>query len=619
LLWQFFAHIGNLCPNRWLPVLSARVIVLPFLVEFLGLYVRVIKGLLMSRFTFWSRRSLAGIAVLGVLAALLAGVHPARLSRAFAADHSIEAEHGMVVSVSAPASDVGLEILKKGGNAVDAAVATAFALAVTYPQAGNIGGGGFMVVYPGGKADPVVIEYRETAPAAASKTMFSKNDSLYGHKVVGVPGTVRGLALAHQRFGKLPWKEVVLPAVRLADEGFVLGEYLANSLNAIVCTSKEFRELRRVYGKDNGSKDWEEGDVFVQKELGDTLRLIAEQGADTFYKGAIADQIAAEMKTGRGLITKADLAGYAAKVRQPIHGTYRGYDVYGPPPPSSGGICLVEMLNVLENFDLRKQGRWSPETLHLMIETMRRAYCDRARYLGDTDFVPIPERLTSKEYARELAVAINRDKATPSADLAKEVALAPEADSTTHLSVIDKDGMAVSNTYTLERSYGSRVVVRGAGFLLNNEMMDFNWQPGITNREGTIGTEANQIAPGKRMLSSQTPTIVARDGKVVLVTGSPGSRTIINTVLCVLVNVLDFDMDIRAAVDAPRLHHQWFPDVARFEGTSKLGTSVERLRQMGHSIQSTRQGDAHSIWVDPKTGRYFGAEDRRISGKAAGY
>jgi gamma-glutamyltranspeptidase/glutathione hydrolase len=525
----------------------------------------------------------------------------------------------MVVSVSGAGSEAGLEILKKGGNAVDAAVATAFALAVTYPQAGNIGGGGFMVVHPGGGAQPVVIDYRETAPAAATKTMFSKDGSWYGHKVVGVPGTVRGLALAHQRFGKLPWKEVVSPAVKLAEEGIIMSEYMANSLNWIVCSAKEFPELCRVYGKDGGKKDWQDGDILIQKDLAATLRLIAENGPDAFYTGAIADKIVAEMKAGNGLITRADLSAYQAKARRPVHGTYRGYDVYAPPPPSSGGICLVEMLNTLENFDLRAHSRFSAETLHLMIESMRRAYCDRARYLGDGDFVKVPAHLTSKEYARTLAHGIDLHKATRSEDLAKDIPLAREGDSTTHLSVIDKDGMAVANTYTLERSYGSRVVVRGAGFLLNDEMMDFNWRPGFTDRQGTIGTEPNQIAPGKRMLSSQTPTIVARGGKVVLITGSPGSRTIINTVLCVLVNVLDYEMDIRAAVDAPRVNHAWFPDTARFEGMREYARTVERLRQMGHTVQGTRQGDAHSIWVDPKTGHYWGAEDRRIHGKVASY
>jgi gamma-glutamyltranspeptidase/glutathione hydrolase len=538
-----------------------------------------------------------------------------------AGDKGHAAEHGMVVAVSPPGADVGLAILKKGGNAVDAAVATAFAMAVTYPAAGNLGGGGFMVVFPGGGAEPVVIDYRETAPAAATRTMFSKSDGWYGHKVVGVPGTVRGLALAHRRFGKLPWKDVVLPALRLAENGFTIDESLASSLNGVVNSSKEFPELCRVLGK---KTSWQAGDRLVQHDLGWTLRQIAEHGADVFYQGAIADRIVAEMQAGGGLITHADLEHYEARVRVPIHGTYRGYDVYGPPPPSSGGTCLVEMLNILENFDLRQYGRWSPETLHLMIEAMRRAYCDRARYLGDPAFTDarfqrVATRLLSKDYARELAHGIDRQHATRSADLAPDIRLAREGDSTTHFSVIDRNGMAVANTYTLERSYGSRVVVRGAGFILNDEMIDFNWQPGVTDRHGGIGTEPNQIAPGKRMLSSQTPTIVARNGKVVLVTGSPGSRTIINTVLCVVINVLDFDMDIRAAVDSPRLHHQWFPDQARFEGTEDYASAVRALRRMGHSVGGTRQGDAHSIWVDPHTGRYHGAADHRIAGKAAGY
>lgn len=539
--------------------------------------------------------------------------------RAVAAKPARPEKHGIVVAVSPPGADTGRAILQKGGNAVDAAVATAFAMAVTYPAAGNIGGGGFMLIYPaGGKTAPVVIDYREKAPRAAHKTMFTKKDSRYSAKAVGVPGTVRGLALAHAKFGKLPWKDLVMPAVHLAEEGFAIDAALADSLNWIVGTSPEFPELRRVFGKAGGGA-WEAGDRLVQKDLAKTLRLIADKGPDGFYKGAVAEMLAAEMKRGGGLITTADLAAYEAKARPPIHGTYRGYDVYGPPPPSSGGTCLVEMLNILENFDLRKQDRFSPQTLHLMIETMRRAYRDRARYLGDADFVKIPAFLTSKEYARKLAQSIDQHKATRSEDLAKDIPLAEEGDSTTHFSILDGDGMAVANTYTLERSYGSRLVVKGAGFVLNNEMMDFNWFPGKTTRRGGIGTAANQIAPGKRMLSSQTPTLVAKDGKVVLITGSPGGRTIVNTVLCVIVNAIDFDMDLQAAVDAPRLHHAWFPDTVSFEGTEKFAEVVKRLEAMGHSVRGRRQGDAHSIGRDRKTGKYIGAADRRIDGKVSGF
>jgi gamma-glutamyltranspeptidase/glutathione hydrolase len=467
--------------------------------------------------------------------------------------------------------------------------------------------------------EPVVIEYRETAPAAASKTMFAREASWYGHKPVGVPGTVRGMALAHQRFGRLPWRDLVLPAVRLAEQGFPINAELAGSLNGIVGSSSKFPELVRVLGKNGTCESWQAGDRLVQKDLARSLRLIAEQGADAFYRGPIADLIAAEMKAGGGLITRDDLAAYHANVRKPIHGTYRGYDVYAPPPPSSGGICLVEMLNILETFDLRQHGRWSVKTLHLMIEAMRRAYLDRARYLGDADFVAVPPHLTSKNHARSLARGIDLKRATRSQELAPELRLASEGDSTTHFSVIDRDGMAVANTTTLEQSYGSRVVVRGGGFLLNNEMIDFNWKPGVTDRQGGIGSDANLIAPGKRMLSSQTPTILVCKGRPVLITGSPGSRTIINTVLCVVVNVVDFDMDIRSAVDAPRLHHQWFPDVVRFEGASRFSETVQQLKAMGHQVVGNRQGDAHSIWLDPHTGRYRGAEDRRISGKVSAY
>jgi gamma-glutamyltranspeptidase/glutathione hydrolase len=528
-----------------------------------------------------------------------------------------EYRQGVVVSVAAAGSDVGLAILKDGGNAVDAAVTTAFALAVAHPAAGNIGGGGFMVIHPP-KGEPVVIEYRETAPAAATKTMFSKDESLFSLRVVGVPGTVRGLALAHQRFGKLPWKMLVDPAVKLARDGVILDEHHADSLNGVLSVSRDQSELQRVFARPDG-KAWAAGDKLVQPDLAKTLELIADQGPDAFYVGRIADLLVAEMKAGQGLISKEDLAGYKAIERQSIHGTYRGYDVYAPSPPSSGGICLVEMLNILENYPLKDHGRFAPETMHVMIESMRRAYCDRARFLGDPAFTKIPAHLTTKEHARMLARGIDLTRATPSAELAKDIPLAPEGDSTTHFSIIDKDGLAVANTYTLERSYGSHIVVKGAGFLLNNEMMDFNWQPGITTRQGTIGTDPNLIAPGKRMLSSQTPTILAKDGRVFLITGSPGSRTIINTVLNIVVNVVDYDMDVQAAVDAPRLHHPWFPDEVRFEERAAYPKSMAALRAMGHHIIGTRQGDAHSIMVNPKTGSYIGAADKRLSGKVSGY
>jgi gamma-glutamyltranspeptidase/glutathione hydrolase len=574
---------------------------------------------LMNKRKLSARTALALSAIL----ALTLAYAPSGTAQSPPAEH----RHGVVVSVSAPASDAGLHILKQGGAAVDAAVAVAFALAVTHPAAGNIGGGGFMLVHPP-KQTPVVFDYRETAPAAAHPTMFKKGEAGYGHRVVGVPGTVRGLALAHQRFGKLPWKTLVEPAARLAADGFLLDKHHADSLNAVLASAAKdartttpeiFAELLRVFGRPGGGK-WQPGDYLVQPDLAKTLRLIAELGPDAFYTGPVADQLVAEMQAGGGLITRDDLAKYRAIERRPIHGVYRGHDVYAPPPPSSGGICLVQMLNVLEHFEIAKHPRFAAETLHLLAEAGRRAYCDRARYLGDPAFTRIPTHLTSRDYAKKLASAIDLGKATPSEDLAPDLPLAAEGDSTTHFSIIDKDGLAVANTYTLERSYGARLVVKGAGFLLNNEMLDFNWRPGVTSRQGTIGTEPNRISPGKRMLSSMTPTIVAKDGTPLLVTGSPGGRTIINTVLGIVVSVIDYDMPIQQAIDAPRLHHQWFPDEIRFEGLKSHAAAVAGLQARGHRVAAAvKQGDAHTIWIDPKTGGYVGAADKRLSGKATGY
>lgn len=565
-----------------------------------------------------------------VMVGLVVAVGAARLAAQTKAP-LVEAERGMVVSVSPEASDAGVEVLRRGGNAVDAAVATALALAVTFPEAGNIGGGGFMMICPGPGQQPVCVEYRETAPAAVDQNTFVDLTAQTGHKVVGVPGTVCGLALAHEKFGTRPWAELCRPAIRLAEEGFAIDAVLAATLNRMVKSSaEEFPEFGRVFGKPGeDAAAWKVGDRLVQPELAGTLKRIAAEGADAFYHGAIAEQIVAEMRQGGGYITSGDLAAYRANVRKPVHGTYRGYDVYAPPPPSSGGTCLVQMLNVLEQFDLREKGRYSAETLHLMAETMRRAYCDRAKYLGDPGFSEIPGHLTSKQYARQLAAQIDARRATPSESLAGEIELADEGPSTTHFSVADASGMAVANTYTLQNSYGSRVVVRGAGFLLNNEMTDFNWRPGVTDRTGRIGTAANLVAPGKRMLSSQTPTLVMRDGRVVLVTGSPGGRTIINTALCVVLNVLEFEMDLRSAVDAPRMHHQWLPDRISMEATGRteFGAVIEQLQAWGHRFTDQirrlgdgygKQGDAHSIMF--RDGKILGAADmRRTEGKAAGY
>ena len=532
---------------------------------------------------------------------------------------------GLVISSSALASDVGASILRKGGNAVDAAVATAFALAVTYPGAGNIGGGGFMVVrLKNGTA--TTIDYRERAPLGSTPGMYLDKDgkidrslTATGYLAPGVPGTVRGLALAHRKFGKLPWREVVLPAAQLAARGFPLDSGLALSLNREVSQAmKPYAASVAAYGKSNGGT-WQAGDTIILADLGRTLNAIAARGADVFYTGWVADSIAAEMQRNGGLITKADLAAYRAKERKPIRGSYHGYDIVTMPPPSSGGVAMVEMLNILSRFDLKKQGRWSPETLHLMIESMRRAYVDRARFLGDPDFVKMPlSRLTSARYAATLASQIDLTKATSSVELGKDIvtptSVATESDETTQFSVVDKDGNAVSNTFTLEGGYGSHVVVRGAGFLLNNEMGDFNKKPGETNVQGDIGTPANRIAPGKRMLSSMSPTIVTRNGRLFMVTGSPGGRTIINTVTEVVLNATGFNMNAREAVDAPRLHHQWLPDVATFERDAVPDSTLTRLRAMGHTVeQRGRQGDAHTIIFDTKTKTAYGANDHRSS------
>ena len=549
----------------------------------------------------------------GLAVALIAAVVTVMPARAD--DRTATGTHGMVVCVSPQAADVGVTVLKQGGNAVDAAVAVTFAEAVTWPEAGNNGGGGFMLVYPP-TGEPTFFDYRETAPAAVTRDTFAKTTDWHNHQASGVPGTVRGLELVHKRFGKLPWKDLVMPAVRLAEVGSVLDAGTVKSLNLALRRPGGSDEFHRIFGKD-GKPAWQVGDRLVQKDLANTLRQIAELGPDAFYIGELADLLAAEMKAGGGFITKDDLAGYRAKERKPIHGTYRGYDVYGPPPPSSGGIAVVEMLNLLEGFDLAKLGPGTAETRHLMAEAMRRAYADRAKYLGDPDFVTVPDFLTSKDHAKKLAATIDPAKATPSESLANGIPLTSEGQNTTHFSIIDGNGMAVSNTYTLEDSYGSRVVVRGAGYLLNNEMGDFNSRPGVTTTKGRIGTEPNLVAPGKRMLSSMSPTIVAKNGKPLLVTGSPGGRTIPNTVLCVVTNVIDFGMDIRAAVDASRQHHQWFPDELHLEARKK--ELLEALEQRGHSVKFFNQGDAHSIWIDPKTGAFHGAADKRHDGKAAGY
>lgn len=544
-------------------------------------------------------------------------------SRAAAQDRGVPSRDGLVVSTDSIASDVGAAILRRGGNAVDAAIATSFALAVTHPAAGNIGGGGFMVIAPPG-AEPVTIDYRERAPGRSTPTMYLAADgsidrslTATGYLAPGVPGTVRGLALAHERFGSLPWSDLVLPAVELAERGFLLSESLARSLNAQVTgPMKPFPSSVAAYGKPGGG-EWQAGDRIVLSDLGRTLRAIATDGVEAFYRGWIADRIADDLAAHGGIITREDLAAYEAKVRAPIRGTYKGYEVISMPPPSSGGTALVQMLNLVEPLDLARHPRLSPHTLHRLIEARRLAFLDRARYLGDPDFVSVPvARLTSKAHADSLRTLIAPDRAGNSVELGKDIVTVTDAESdeTTHFSVLDRNGLAVSTTTTLEGGYGSHVVVEGAGFLLNNEMGDFNRKPGDTNTRGDIGTAANLIAPGKRMLSSMTPTIVRREGRAVLITGSPGGRTIINTVFDIVLNVLEFGMSARDAVDTPRLHHQWLPDRATLEADAVAPAVLDSLRAMGHTITMRgRQGDGHTIVVDLGTGIAWGAADRRSS------
>jgi gamma-glutamyltranspeptidase/glutathione hydrolase len=534
---------------------------------------------------------------------------------------------GVVVSASDLASDIGADVLSRGGNAVDAAVATAFALAVTYPFAGNIGGGGFMIVRtPNGKA--AAIDYREKAPAASTPVMYlnaqgdiDRTLTASGYLAPGVPGTVRGLALAHKRFGKLPWTEVVRPAAQLASDGFQISAALARSLNGELERMRPFAASVAAYSRPGGGA-WVEGDRLVLPDLARSLEAIAADGPDAFYKGWIADRIAQDMAAHGGLITKADLAAYRAKARKPVTTSFLGFDVLSMPPPSSGGITLIEMLNMLEAMRIQDTTRLSPAAIHLIVEAMRRAYLDRARFLGDSDFVKVPtKKLVSKQHAHELIADVDPQKASSSVELGKDIISAgeiPEPSDTTHFSVLDRAGMAVSNTFTLEGGYGSHVVIAGTGILLNNEMGDFNKKPGTTNLTGDIGTPANLIAPGKRMLSSMTPTMVTRNGRIVLITGSPGSRTIINTVLNIVLDVTAWHVPGPDAVAAPRLDHEWLPDRVTIESGGVPQETVRALEGMGYEVREQgQQGSAHSIWIDPRTGTAIGIPDLRDSNPKA--
>jgi gamma-glutamyltranspeptidase / glutathione hydrolase len=540
--------------------------------------------------------------------------------------HPVKEKNGMVASVDALATKVGVDILKQGGNAVDAAVAVGFALAVTHPQAGNLGGGGFMLLRTA-SGRTSAIDFREMAPARASRDMFLDKQgnadsklSLTSPLASGTPGTVAGFAMAAKKYGTLPLSRLLAPAIKLARDGIVVDDALADDLNTY---GKEVLlshpESRAIFYKADGTP-YQKGERLVQKNLAHSLQLIASQGPDAFYRGTIADEIAGEMARHGGLIGKADLAAYRAVERKPIGGTYHGYEVFSMPPPSSGGIHIVQILNILENFDLTKMGFGSADAIQVMAEAEKYAYADRSEYLGDPDFVKVPwQALTSKAYAKSLAQQIDLAKARPSSEI-KPGKLAPyESNQTTHFSVVDKRGNAVAVTYTLNTYFGSGIVAGNSGILMNNEMDDFSAKPGTPNVYGLVGGEANAIQPAKRPLSSMSPTIVAKDGKTWLVTGSPGGSRIITTVLQMVVNSIDYGMNVAEATNAPRFHHQWLPDQLRVE----KGFSPDTLRLLENRGQHVKvepaMGSTQSIMIGPD-GMLYGASDpRSIDDLTAGY
>lgn len=532
----------------------------------------------------------------------------------------------MVASASEIASHIGADVMRRGGNAVDAAVAVGVALAVTWPSAGNLGGGGFMIIR---KADGTVdvIDYRERAPLAASRDMYLDREgkvveglSTIGHRAVGVPGTVAGLELAHKRHGKLPWKELVDPAVGLAENGFVVNMYLVRSLKAREKNLSRFAESRRIFLNDG--KMWKEGEIFRQPELASTLERIRDAGAKDFYEGETARLFIEEMKRGGGIITLEDLKQYTPTIRKALRGTYRDYEIISMPPPSSGGIALIQMLNMLERYDVRSLGPHSAATLQLQVEVIRRAFADRASHLGDADFAKVPvEALISKKYAASLIANLDLTKAGSSSVTKAGDPWPYESPDTTHFSIVDAEGTVVSNTYTINDSYGSAVTVKGAGFLLNNEMDDFTAKPGVPNAYKILQSEANAIQPRKRPLSSMTPTVVLKDGKLWFAVGSPGGPTIINTVFQVLVNVIDFEMTLQQAIDAPRIHHQYFPDYIYWEPYGINPDTRRALEKLGYAFRdrAERMGDAEGVMIEDGTGMRLGASDPRIGGVAVGY
>ncbi|MCC8966130.1 gamma-glutamyltransferase [Bradyrhizobium sp. Pear76] len=574
-----------------------------------------------------SRRLFAALLVIGIATPALGQVQR-RAYEPPATDtaRSIRAEHGMVVAQEKLAARVGADVLRQGGNAVDAAVATGFAMAVTYPRAGNIGGGGFMVIHLAGRNEDVAIDYRETAPLAATRDMFlnadgkpdpdkSRNSAL----AIGVPGTVAGLALALEKYGsgKFTLAQIVKPAIDLARDGFIVTDDTSDTLNDMYRRMSRWPNSAKTFSHADGTP-LREGDRLIQGDLAGVLTAIAEQGPRGFYEGAVAEKLVSGIKNAGGIFTLEDLKSYQAVIRTPIRGTYRGYDIVSMPQPSSGGVVLLEILNILEGFQMSDMKQGSAASLHVMIEAMKRAYADRARYLGDPAFVDAPTQLLiDKDYAARQRATIDLARATPWTDV-RNAKQPHEGDNTTHYSVVDAAGNAVSNTYTLNFPYGVGLVADGTGVLLNNELDDFTAAPGASNAFGLVGFEANLPGSGKRPLSSMSPTIVLKDGKPVLVTGSPGGSRIISAVTQIIVDVIDYRMDIAAAVAAPRMHHQWLPDEVRIEKGFPDEVLTE-LKAKGHKpVEPLGYSSVNSIVVT--TSGLLGAPDPRTRGsEAAGY
>ncbi|MBP7327820.1 MAG: gamma-glutamyltransferase [Alicycliphilus sp.] len=538
--------------------------------------------------------------------------------------HPVVASNGMVASEQELASRIGLDILKSGGNAVDAAVAMGFALAVALPNAGNIGGGGFMMVHDAKTGKSVALDFREVAPAKATRDMYLDaqgkvidGKSLYTHYAVGVPGTVAGMEHALKRWGSLPLSRVVAPAVALADKGFPVSETLAKILQQEQKNMGRWPATQAIFWK-NGAP-LKRGDALVQKDLAQSLRLIGEQGAKAFYEGAIAQKIAAEMAPHAGALSLQDLKNYKVVEREPVRGSYRGYQIVTMPPPSSGGAHLIQILNMMERWPMNQWGVNSAKSMHHMAEGMKLAYADRAEYLGDPDFVKVPLKgLISKRYADQLAAGINATQARSAKDIKPGKPQPYESDQTTHYSVVDKAGNAVAVTYTLNTNFGSGIVAKGTGIMLNNEMDDFSAKPGVANAYGLVGGEANAVAAGKRPLSSMTPTLVLKDGKPTLVTGSPGGARIITTVLQTVVNTIDFGMNPAEAAATPRFHHQWTPDELRIEKGFSADT-LALLRQWGHNV-AVKPSMGRTQTIQIRDGMLYGASDpRNPDGQTLGY